>query len=160
MAEKGTEKGQLADVSARILMKLLYGARMARYDLLRAAGALASIITKWDKWQDKKLHRLVCYVNSTLKMRMISWISDGPEKLTFHVYADSDYAGDTKTMKSTSGAYTCFIGGNFNVRPPKTYEKIANQDTPIEGETTLTKSAKKAIRKKEEEANYVKITPT
>ena len=62
MAEKGTEKGQLADISARILMKLLYGARMARYDLLRAVGALASMITKCDKWQDKKLHRLICYV--------------------------------------------------------------------------------------------------
>ena len=81
---------------------------------------------------------------------MISWTSDGPEKLTFHVYADSDYAGDAKTIKSTSGADTCFIGGNFNIRPPKTYENsdAAIKNATPEGEATLTKAAKKAIRKK------------
>ena len=41
--------GQLHEYAARVLMKILYGARLARKDLLRAIGALATFITKWDK---------------------------------------------------------------------------------------------------------------
>ena len=69
-------RGALAGAAARVLMKVLYAARLARYDLLRGVGALASMITKWDKWQDRKLHKLMCYINSTLKIGMISWVSD------------------------------------------------------------------------------------
>ena len=39
--------GVLRIVAARILMKVLYGARMARYDLLRAMCRLACFVTKW-----------------------------------------------------------------------------------------------------------------
>ena len=56
----------LGDCAAAVLMKILYGARMGRYDLIRPVQALASLITKWDGLCDKKLHRLVCYINSTL----------------------------------------------------------------------------------------------
>jgi hypothetical protein len=154
-------RGALADAAARVLMKVLYAARLARFDLLRAVGALASMITKWDKWQDRKLHKLMCYINCTLKMRMISWISDSVEKLSFHVYADADFAGDIRTMRSTSGAYTCLIGGNFSTRPPKVYEKKSDSSSKSESEDSgLTKYQRKALRKKEEEKNTVKITPT
>ena len=41
------ERGELAGVAARILMKVLYAARMARFDLLRVVSFLAQRITKW-----------------------------------------------------------------------------------------------------------------
>ena len=53
------EPGELQELAARVLMKMLYAARMARFDLLRAINHLASFVTKWNRECDKKLHRLV-----------------------------------------------------------------------------------------------------
>ena len=52
-------------MASKVLMKVLYAARMARYDLLRAVGAPASKITKFDEACDRQLYRLMCYINST-----------------------------------------------------------------------------------------------
>ncbi len=64
-----TPAGILQPIAARILMKLLYAARMARLYLLRAIQFLASYITKWTPECDRRLDRLVSYVWSTLKHR-------------------------------------------------------------------------------------------
>ena len=40
-------KGELADAAASILMKILYGARMGRWGLLKAVTSLATYLTKW-----------------------------------------------------------------------------------------------------------------
>ena len=48
-SSESEEKGQLSSVAAKVLMKLLYAARMCRYDLLRAICSLAQMITKWSK---------------------------------------------------------------------------------------------------------------
>ena len=45
---KVDEKGVLAPIAAQALMKLLYGARYCRPDLLRAISTLARCVTKWD----------------------------------------------------------------------------------------------------------------
>ena len=55
------KEGLLATIACKVLMKILYGARLARLDLLRPIAALASKITKWDSVCDGMLHRLVCY---------------------------------------------------------------------------------------------------
>ena len=55
-------KGKLAPIAGSVLMKLLFAARMARFDLLRAVQGLASRVTKWSVDCDKALHRFVCYV--------------------------------------------------------------------------------------------------
>ena len=57
-------------------MKILYAARMARFDLLRATCYLATRITKWSKQCDWMLHRLVACINSTLDVYMTGWIAD------------------------------------------------------------------------------------
>ena len=49
------EVGQLQPIAARVLMKILYAARMCRFDLLRAVGSLATRVTKWDAGCDRKL---------------------------------------------------------------------------------------------------------
>ena len=61
---------RLRPVASRGLMKILFAARMARYDLLRATQSLSSRVTKWSKDCDEGLHRLVAYINSTLNHRM------------------------------------------------------------------------------------------
>ena len=57
------KEGLLAPIACKVLMKILYGARPARFDLLRPIAALAYKITKWDTVCDRMLHGLVCYIN-------------------------------------------------------------------------------------------------
>ena len=59
------QRGALAPHAASILMKLLYAARIARFDLLRSINSLARNVTKWSIQDDAKLYHLMCYVNST-----------------------------------------------------------------------------------------------
>ena len=84
-------------------MKMLYAARMARYDLLRPVSRLACKVTKWSPLCDKQLHRLVCYINSTLHYRMIGKIADPISQLDCVAYGDADFAGCIESLKSTTG---------------------------------------------------------
>eukprot|EP00975_Prorocentrum_lima_P038387 8068634-Prorocentrum_lima.AAC.1 len=67
-------------------MKILYGARMARYDLLRAVAYLASCVTKWTVTCDQDLHQLICYIKSSLPLRLVSWCGDTPDQLSLALY--------------------------------------------------------------------------
>ena len=69
-------KGELAPIASRVLMRLLFAARMARYDLLRAVQGLASRVPKWSTECDKSLHRLMCYANSALDIKLRPYIGD------------------------------------------------------------------------------------
>ena len=53
-------KGALAPHAASVLMKLLYVARIARFDLLRSINSLARNVTKWSIEDDAKLYHLMC----------------------------------------------------------------------------------------------------
>ena len=79
---------------------------------MRAIGHLATKITDWDTDCDRLLHRLMCYLNSTLDYRMFGWIGDPVSMLSLHVYCDADFAGDQETMKSTSGVHLVLQGPN------------------------------------------------
>ena len=94
-------------------MKLLYAARLARFDLLRAICHLATFVTRWTSECDRKLHRLVCYVNSTKHLRMVGWVGDSLGELSPHLYADADFAGCVASQKSTSGYYLVIRGPNI-----------------------------------------------
>ena len=48
-------RGNLAPHAASVLMKLLYAARIARFDLLRSINALARNVTKWTKDDDARV---------------------------------------------------------------------------------------------------------
>ena len=100
------EGGVLQPIAASCLMKVLYGARMARPDLLRATCYLARLITKWTSACDKMLHRLMCYISSSLDVKMQGFIGDEFDKLSLELYGDSDLASCKATAKSTSGVLT------------------------------------------------------
>ena len=102
--------GVLQPIASRILMKIRYGARMARLDLLRAVAGLARNVTKWTEQCDVDLHALVAYIKTTNEIVLTSWIGDTWEDITALLYCDSDLAGDIRTHKSTSGIYTCLWG--------------------------------------------------
>jgi hypothetical protein len=92
--------------AARVIMKVMYAARMARPDVLRTIAFLARYLTKWTEDMDKRLHRLMVYIQNSLSYRMYAWndqaASDGQFKL--RVYSDSDFAGCSQTQRSTTGA--------------------------------------------------------
>ena len=102
----------LKPYAAKVLMKVLYAARYARFDLLRAVCYLAQYITKWDANCDKRLYRLMCYIHSTYQYRMTGWVGDAPAGVSPHLFADADFAGDSKLSRSTSGTHLALLGPN------------------------------------------------
>ena len=107
-----TDTGRLQPIAAKVLMKILYAARLCRFDLLRAVCHLATFVTKWTSECDRKLLRLVCYVNSSKHLRMIGWVGDDLSALQPHLFADADFAGCTATQRSTSGYHFAIRGPN------------------------------------------------
>ena len=103
---------ELPSYAAKVLMKVLYAARYARFDLLRAVCYLAQFITKWDEKCDKRLYRLMAYIHSSYHLRMTGWIGDDIRSVSPHVFADADFAGDSKLSRSTSGVHLCLLGPN------------------------------------------------
>ena len=109
-------RGRLQPIAARVLMKVLHGARVARYDLLRAVNGLAMEITKWTPRCDLRLHCFMSYVCHTLDMKLYVWVGDKAESLRLDLPVDACLAGETtQSCKSTSGVFFAVCGPN-NVR--------------------------------------------
>ena len=108
----GYKIGALKPIAARVLMKIMYGARMCRWDLLRCVQLLAARMRMWTELCDRMLHRLICYIHSTPDLRLVGWVGDDPENLGITVYSDADFAGCTDHTKSTSGVFIRLDGPN------------------------------------------------
>ena len=103
--------GRLQPIASKVLMKILFAARMARYDLLRATQALASRVTKWSRECDDALHRLVSYINCSLTSTMRGYIGDKFSECQLWLFADADFAG-AHDSKSTTGSFMALVGPN------------------------------------------------
>ena len=55
-------------------------------------------------------HRLICYINSSLGIRLKGHIGDHSHKLALSLYSDADFAGDTESSKSTTGIFMAVTG--------------------------------------------------
>jgi hypothetical protein len=125
--ENGTGKpvaqGALAPHAASVLMKILYAARMARPDLMRAVTQLASAITKWTEKQDAMLYRLVCYIHSTYDLVLKNYLGDPIENTRLCLFSDADFGDDeprdTEGQRSTNGVCIALVG-------PKTFVLLAH----------------------------------
>ena len=98
-------------IVSKVLMKILFAARMARWDLLRATQSLASRVAKWSRDCDVALHRLVSYINSPLDVRMQGFIGDRIGDWKLWLFCDADWAGEYDS-KSTSGCALYLVGPN------------------------------------------------
>merc|ERR1712051_583389 len=105
-----TEKGKLSPVASRILMKVLWAARLARFDLLRAVCHLSQFVTEWTVECDRKLQRLIGYIAYSKSHRTVGWVGDKLSDLQPHVFADADFAGCSETQRSTSGLHFVIMG--------------------------------------------------
>ena len=72
--------GELASDAAKIVMKMLYGARLVRYDLLWPICSIARQISKWSAACDRRLFRLVSYLNCTLDHSLEGFVGDSPDQ--------------------------------------------------------------------------------
>ena len=113
-------KGILAGVASRILMKIFYGARFARWDLLKVVTKLATMVTKWTTACDAALLRLMRYIKATVDWVLVGYVGDSVSDLSLQLYADADFAGDRPSYKSTSGTLLCLHG-------PLTYMPLAGR---------------------------------
>ena len=113
LAMKEPVRGHLAPHAASVLMKLLYGARIARFDLLRQVNRLARNVHRWTDSDDRGLHHLMCYVHHTKHWRMVGWVGDPIDDVHLALYADADFAGCIDSLRSTSG-------GHLNTQGPNT----------------------------------------
>ena len=113
LAMKEPVRGHLAPHAASVLMKLLYGARIARFDLLRQVNRLARNVHRWTDSDDRGLRHLMCYVHHTKHWRMVGWVGDPMDDVHLALYADADFAGCIDSLRSTSG-------GRLNTQGPNT----------------------------------------
>ena len=131
-ADDAVNTGALQRIASSILMKVLHGARMARFGLLKAVANLAKNVTKWNANCDKRLHRLICYVNYSLDLRLKGHIGDSFDKVALFVYSDEDFVGDKESSKSTTGIFMAPTGPNtffpFNAAPKK--QTCVSHSTP------------------------------
>ena len=91
-------------------MKHLWLGRLARPDLMKAITDLSSHLTKWSRNDDKRLYRLVCYLNSTVEHMLSGTVQDPPEKLQLSLFVDADFAGSDDNAKSTNGGLLALAG--------------------------------------------------
>ena len=103
-------KGQLEGSASKVLMKLLWLARLARPDLMKGICDLTRRVTCWSRADDKRLYRLVCYLWSTKTHKLFGQIADPVENLRLVLYTDADHASGIDFVQSTSGGYLCIEG--------------------------------------------------
>ena len=96
------QQGMLHEDAAKVLMRLLWLSRLSRPDISFIVGRLASNVTRWSRWDDRQLHRLVSYLAHTVPFRCCGQVSFGHSPVV-HSYSDSDFASCPWTGKSTSG---------------------------------------------------------
>ena len=143
--DEAEARGDLQPIASRVLMKVLFAARMARFDLLRATQGLASRVTKWSPDCDKSLHRLMCYIHSTLDRTMVGFVGDPPESCKTVFFADSDHAGEHDN-RSTSGCLLALVGPNtFYPLTAFSKKQTSTAMSSTEAEVTAANLALRAV---------------
>ena len=106
---EGEPTGVLRNVALKILMKILYVARMARPDILRATCMLVRRVAKWCPDCDRRLHRLVSYLQTAKEAQQYAYVGDDFMSCRLALFCDADFAGDKSDSKSTSGVFLAAI---------------------------------------------------
>ena len=106
--------GELAKVCAQIVLKCLYLARIGRLDILWSVNKLGRAITKWTRACDKRLARLISYIQHACEFKQHCHVGNTAQQCRLGLFQDSDFAGDLEDSKSTSerilsifGSHTC-----------------------------------------------------
>ena len=104
--------GELSKVCSQIVLKCLYLARIGTPDISWSVNKLARSITKWTKACDKRLNRLISYINYTCEYKQYCYVGNTEKQCRLGLFQDSDFAGDLEGSKSTSGGTLCVFGSH------------------------------------------------
>ena len=96
-------RGELSVSAARMVMKLLWLARLSRPDILVAVTLLPAKVITWSINEDRMVARLVGYGSYSTHYSSIWFIADASQSLSPFLYVDSDFGGCLHTARSTSG---------------------------------------------------------
>lgn len=103
-------RGVLAESASRILMKILWAARLCRPDYMKAIGDLTKRLTTWSVADDKRLNRLMGYIKQSTKLRLVGKIGNSIADLKLSLYTDADHCSGVDHTKSTSGIIMALEG--------------------------------------------------
>ena len=93
-----------------LVLKCLYLARLARPDLAWTINTQAREVTKWNVACDKRLKRLICYINSSAADCLYNYMGDPADKCKLVLFCDASFAGDLRDSKSTGGGILTLMG--------------------------------------------------
>ena len=105
--EEFTVKGELSPIAARVVLKALYVARIARMDLMWSVNMLAREVTRWTAACDRRLHCLISWMHHSCEHMQVCYVGDKPSDCSIVLFSDASFAGDLKDSKSTSGGVLC-----------------------------------------------------
>ena len=105
-------RGHMASDASKVLMKILWSARLSRPDLMKAISDLTRRITTWSKADDRRLFRLMSYLKGTADYVLEGRIQDDAKALRLCLYTDADRASGFDDVKSTSGMILALVGPN------------------------------------------------
>ena len=63
--QEAEEQGVLHNQASKVLMRLLWLSRLSRPDLSFITGRLASNVSRWSRWDDRQLSRVISYSHYT-----------------------------------------------------------------------------------------------
>lgn len=90
--------------------KLLYLTRCSRPECTFGTQRLSAKVSSWDQLGDKKLERMMCYLNCTSEYVLFFEIYvDELDALEVEGYVDPDHAGDRQDKKGTTGILTALV---------------------------------------------------
>ena len=100
--EEADEQGWRHKDAAKALMRLLWLSRLSRPEVSFIVCRLAANVSRWSRWDDRQLHRLVSYIHHTHTYRCCGKVSYGHGPVV-RAFCDADFASCPWTAKSTSG---------------------------------------------------------
>ena len=80
------KRGTLSKDCARIVLKALWPARIARPELLWTVNSLAREVTKWSVACDKRLLRLISYMHHRCNDAQVCFVGDKPEDCSLMLF--------------------------------------------------------------------------
>ena len=100
--EEASQEGWLHRDAAKAIMRLLWLSRLSRPDISFIVGRLATNVSRWSRWDDRQLHRLISYVHHTCTHRCVGTVSFDNVPIV-RAFSDADFASCPWSAKSTSG---------------------------------------------------------
>ncbi len=138
------ERGDLASCAAKIVMKVLYGARFLRYDLLWPVASVAQQISKWNNASDRRLHQVVSTCDGWLGRRFaeIRFCDQHPRRSAEISFSAISLAGDSqKTDSLRIGPEAARRKSDFCTSPQRLIaENLVSANRPSHAHSPVTNS--------------------